>query len=106
YAVPAAKGGAIAMIGPPLDHGMADIAAGEADRGEIRWLEGQQDHQVIVPTRHAPRPPAAPGPDHRRDIMDEQEIALTRLAQALRHAPGEAGAVDRHHCLRLPPPDI
>ena len=57
-AVAAAEARAVAAIGAALDHRVADIAAGEPDGGEIRRLEGQERHQMVVPARHAlARPP-------------------------------------------------
>ncbi len=81
---------------------MPDIGAGKPDRREIRRLERQQRHQMVVPARHAPRAAGAPRPDHRRDIVNERQ-GLALAAQPLRDAPGEARAVDgdeRHGLLR------
>src|SRR5205807_2672448 len=92
--MPGAKPRRVALVGAALEHRMADIAGGEADAFEIRRLERQEGQEMVVPARHPPGAAAAPGPDHRRDVMNEWQM-LAAPAQPLCDAPAEAGAVDR-----------
>jgi hypothetical protein len=66
-----AKSDAVAAIGAAVEHRMADIGTGEPDLLEIRRLKRQQRHQMVVPAGHAPRPPGAPRPHHRRHVVDQ-----------------------------------
>ncbi len=86
----------VAAIGTAVEHRVADTGAGEPDPLEIRRLERQQRHQMVVPARHAPGAAGAPCPDHRRHIVDQRQ-PLAPAAQPLRDPPAEPGAVDRHH---------
>src|SRR5579864_1662838 len=99
------ESGTIALVRAALNHGMADIGTGKSNRGKVRRLEGQQRHQMVVPARHPSRAPAAPRPNHRRDIVDERQ-PLVLAPETLRNAPGKARAVDRDERRRLLSLDI
>ena len=91
----ARKRSRIAALGAAFEHRMADIAGGQTDPLEIGRLERQQGQQMVVPARHAAGAAGPPGPDHRRDVVNERQ-GLAFAAQPVRHPPAEAGAVDRH----------
>src|SRR5690349_2509814 len=94
-----AESTAVAAVGAAFENGMADKAAREPYSLEIRWLKGQQCHQVIVPTCHPPGAACSPSPNHWRDVVDEGK-ALAAPTQPMRDAPAEPRAVDCHDGIR------
>src|SRR5882762_7972272 len=59
---------------------------------------------MIVPAGHPPGSAGTPRPDHRGDIMDQRQ-GFPIPAQAVRDAPAESRAVDRHHGVGPERPD-
>ena len=85
----------------PLDHRMADIGAWRSAQPAMRIrLEWQDGHEVIDIGPHLLRPTRPPGPDARRDIVDDRNLRFA-LADALGNRMGEFGTVDDDDAVRV-----
>src|SRR6185312_2938501 len=73
---------------------MTHIAARRTSEPQMRFrLKRQDAENVVHVTAHAPGAPWPPGPDTRRDIVDDRNLRCP-AAHALGHLMGEFGAIE------------
>ena len=82
------------QLGKALDQRMADIQAGRTAKLQMaRRLERQNGENLIDISAHGARTSGSPGPDRRRDVIDDRNLGR-RAAHPAGDPMGEVRAVD------------
>src|SRR5205085_9574622 len=79
-----------------FDDRVADVRHGHAMFAVEIGLEGKEHDHVIDGLGNLPHASLPPGPDLRRDVVDDTDA---ELFASFRHAHVEAGIVHEEHCI-------